>query len=392
MNEQGPLLICSRPFPPLLYGSAILSRNLWGAWPADDLVVLSQMNADESVDNKTILPNVKVTHITEGFARYPRLQALLSPFMAFAVYKALLTLTRQHKPRAIWANWPSTGFLLGAWWVSRKLRIPLYVHMHDMWEEGMTSRDQIFERLVARWYEKRILRGAKRVFAITDTAAAHFRAKHGIETFVLKHCIPDSDLDQVPSAGQHSIKKVIHFAGSIYALMNQDAVVDLVKALDLCRSGITLDGYTLNPAGYDAVGIGGPRVSLRRASKTDVMAAQRESAILFLPLAFQSSNPTEIRTVFPTKLLEYFVSGRPILVHAPADSWVSRAAQKDGWGVVVDTPDSTRLADTIDALLNDQEKQQSLVAAAFKEARSRLASKVAAGLQAELSRLETTGK
>jgi len=136
------------------------------------------------------------------------------------------------------------------------------------------------------------------------------------------------------------------------------------------------------------MGIQGSRVSLRTASKMEVMSAQRKSAILFLPLAFQSSHPDEIRTVFPTKLLEYFVSGRPILVHAPADSWASRSARKYGWGEVVDQPDPQLLAQAIDALLKDEPRQQALVAAAYEEARRRLSSNVARELRQELVRLE----
>ncbi len=388
MSEKGPLLICSRPFPPLLYGSAILSRNLWGAWASDDLVVLSQAYSAESVDLKTELANVKAVRIAERLTRYPRLKALLDPLMAIPVRKALLDLAAEHKPRAIWANWPSTGFLLGAWLAALKLRLPLYVHMHDMWEEGMTSREQIFERLAARLLERRILRGAKRVFAITDTAAQHFREKHGVEACVLKHCIPDSDFSSMTTPASANVKNVIHFAGSIYALMNQDAVVNLVKALDYCTCNVTLDGFTLNPSCCAALGISGPKISFRRASKTEVMKAQRESAILFMPLAFDSSNPTEIRTVFPTKLLEYFVSGRPILVHAPSDSWVSRAAKKDGWGVVVDQPSPQALAKAIDDLFQDEQKQRAVVEAAFREARARLASNVAGELQREMDRAD----
>jgi len=390
MNELGPLLICSRSFPPLLSGSSILSRNLWGAWPADDLVVLSQQFAGESVDPKTALPSVQVSCITEEFSSFPKLQTLLRPLMSFPVYKALLALAKQRKPRAIWANYPSAGFLLGAWWASRSLRIPLYVHMHDMWEEGFTSPKLFLDLMVARLYERRVLKGAKRVFAITDTAAEHFREKHGVDAYVLKHSIPDHDVDKMPFGVTQSINHVIHFAGYIYPLMNQDAIVNLVKALDLCHSEITLDGYTQNPVGYDAVGICGPRVSLRCAPKSEVMAAQRQSAIMFLPLAFQSCNPLEIRSVFPTKLLEYLVSGRPILVHAPSDSWVSRAARKDGWGEVVDQPDPQLLARAIDALLKNEARQKALVAAAFREARNRLASNVAMGLQKELARIEKT--
>jgi glycosyltransferase involved in cell wall biosynthesis len=388
MNEHGPLLICARSFPPRLGGSAILSRNLWGAWPANDLVVLSEGGAGLPIDPNTALPGVRVEYVTPWLESNPSLRAFCEPLRMFAVRRALVRLAREIRPRALWVNWPSTGFLLGAWLAAREVGLPLYVHMHDTWEESLTGLPVTLNRLAPRVFERRVLKSAANVFAITEEAAAHFRAKHGCSTSVLKHCIPDADIEAAVRVGASEIENRIHFAGGIYPLMNQDAVVNLVKALDHCTSGITLDGYTFDVTGLAAAGIGGPRVSLRYAPKAEVMAAQRRSALLFLPLAFHSTNPTEIQTVFPTKLLEYLVSGRPILVHAPPDSWVSRAARTEGWGEVVDEPDSRQLAHRIDSLLADQPKQEALVTAAFKAACDRRASAVAHRLNAELGTLE----
>ena len=386
MDKRGPLLICAKSFPPRLGGSAVLSRNLWGAWPADDLVVLAEEGG--AIDSATSLPGVRVEQMAPWLRRCPSVRAFCEPLRSFAVSRSLVKLAREIRPRAIWANWPSTGFLLGAWQAAGKLGLPLYVHMHDTWEESLPSPAVTLNRLAPRLFERRVLCSARRVFAITEEAADHFRGKHGCETSVLKHCIPDGDVEGNARAGAEEIENRIHFAGGIYPLMNQDAVVNLVRALELCTSDITLDGYTFDATGLGAAGIDGARVSLRYAPKAEVMAAQRRSALLFLPLAFRSRNPTEIRTVFPTKLLEYLISGRPILVHAPADSWVSRAARAEGWGEVVDQPDPRQLARAIDSLLADQAQQQSLVAAAFKVACDRRASKVAQGLQSELEMIE----
>jgi len=389
MNARGPLLICSRPFPPKIGGSSILSRNLWGVWPAKDLVVLSQMYPDENVDPKLVLPEVQIIYAPTWWSRHPRLISLCAPLLAWHIRREIIRVARQCRPRALWVNWPPSQYLLGAWLASKALKLPLYVHMHDMWSTAVTSPRSMMDPLVSRLLQGRILRDARRVFAITEEAAEHFRAKFGVDSYVLKHSLPDSDLPvEQGLANRETVSPVVHFAGYIFAVMNFDAVLNLVKALDLCQSAITLDGYTFNPEEIKAMGIQGSRVSLRTASKMEVMSAQRKSAILFLPLAFQSSHPDEIRTVFPTKLLEYFVSGRPILVHAPADSWASRSARKYGWGEVVDQPDPQLLAQAIDALLKDEPRQQALVAAAYEEARRRLSSNVARELRQELVRLE----
>jgi len=253
--------------------------------------------------------------------------------------------------------------------------------MHDTWQESLPGWPVTLNRLAPRLLERRILRDARRVFAITEDAAEYFRNKHGCEAQVLMHCIPDADTATSVQTRVTEVDNKLHFAGGIYPLMNQDAIVNLVCALPLCTSGVTLDVYTFRTDGLVSAGVGGPRVSLRYAPKAEVMAAQRRAALLFLPLAFRSTNPTEIRTVFPTKLLEYWVSGRPILVHAPADSWVSRSARAEGWAEVVDVPDPVVLAAAIDALLADSARQQALVSAAQKAVQNRLASCVASELK-----------
>jgi glycosyltransferase involved in cell wall biosynthesis len=393
MATRRPLLFVTAIFPPCVNGSSILIRNLWSEWPAEDLVVLSYTNPDCRIDPAVAMPGVPV-HLVE---RWPfpsgRLATHLDPLAAGAVMRAIHRLAAEVKPRAIWANWPTTAFLLGAWYAARRLRLPLYVHLHDMWREGFNGRRLYVERLAAWYHERSLLRSVARLFSITEEARDHYLKKLGVDSFVLPHTVPEADLAATASPFTAAAEPgVLHFAGTIYPLMNEDALVSVVRALEHCRGSAVLDCYTPDSADILAArGIGGPRVRVRFAPKAEVMAAQRAAELLVLPLAFRSTNPLEIRTVFPTKLLEYLVSGRPILVHAPPDSWASRSARRDGWGEVVDSPDPATVAAAIDALIADPERQRSLVAAAHAEARRRAAPLVADRLRQEFARLEAGG-
>src|SRR5262249_16377542 len=61
-----------------------------------------------------------------------------------------------------------------------------------------------------------------------------------------------------------------------------------------------------------------------------------------------------IKTVFPTKCLEYFLSGRPILCHAPSYSLVAHEIAKKGWGHLVDRPCPRQLWEGLERLISDQ--------------------------------------
>ena len=93
--------------------------------------------------------------------------------------------------------------------------------------------------------------------------------------------------------------------------------------------------------------------------------------MLYLPQAFDSSAPTMIRYNCPTKMMEYLVSGRPILVHSPPDSYLAWLARCAGFALVIDRPDVGELAAAIDRLAMDAALQAQLVDRALAFVRTR---------------------
>ena len=77
--------------------------------------------------------------------------------------------------------------------------------------------------------------------------------------------------------------------------------------------------------------------------------------MLFLPLAFNSPYPQILRTAAPGKMGEYLASGRPILVHAPSDSFVAWYFREHQCGLVVDENDPAQLLMGIRRILTDSE-------------------------------------
>jgi glycosyltransferase involved in cell wall biosynthesis len=89
----------------------------------------------------------------------------------------------------------------------------------------------------------------------------------------------------------------------------------------------------------------------------------------------------EVRTVFSTKLLEYLLSGRPIVVFAPGDSYHAESARKHGWGYVVTEDSPAALAAAIMQVTTDEHLAAELVRSALQEAHSRHARQHAQRLQ-----------
>ncbi|HWC25536.1 MAG TPA: glycosyltransferase, partial [Solirubrobacteraceae bacterium] len=115
-------------------------------------------------------------------------------------------------------------------------------------------------------------------------------------------------------------------------------------------------------------GLIGPIDFHRHAPATAMPRIQQEAQVLFLPLAFDSPYPDVVRTSAPAKMAEYLAARRPILVHAPADSFVSSYFRRHGCGVVVDRNDPATLAEALQRILDDAELRERLCAAAWERA------------------------
>jgi glycosyltransferase involved in cell wall biosynthesis len=101
---------------------------------------------------------------------------------------------------------------------------------------------------------------------------------------------------------------------------------------------------------------------------SELSEVQRDADILLLPLGFATPYPEIVRTAVPTKTAEYLAAGRPILVHAPADSYVATLATRDGAAALVTTPDPADLAAQIRRITNDADYRRGLVRGAHQAA------------------------
>ncbi len=240
--------------------------------------------------------------------------------------------------------------------------MPLTVYLDILWEESGVEAAAL-----ARRFEHKVLQRADRRFAITEFAVEHLERKHGVKVELLPHTTDTAELPaglrQVPENGP----PVVHFAGGIYAAMNGDAVLRLARAAVIAKTSPKLDMCT--PSLPDELcGLG---ISNRYVDQATLADAQARSTMLFLPLAFEGPQPLMIRHNFPTKAMDYLRSGRPILVHSPADSYLTWLARREGFALVVDRPDVGELAAAMDRLAEDCDLQEKLVSNALSFVRTR---------------------
>ena len=80
---------------------------------------------------------------------------------------------------------------MAAFLAARKLHLPFYAYMHDLWMENMPPGTAL-ARFAEKW-EPVILRESTRVLCMTEAMQKHYEKKYRIQTELLPHTVPEED-------------------------------------------------------------------------------------------------------------------------------------------------------------------------------------------------------
>lgn len=382
-SKSGPVLtVISRSFPPQVSGSAILLANLLADYPGAATAIAGFTRHSKSD------PDFKVPCPTH-YLLPPRIRSLVFDYlgrqkpdlaatiMAAAMKRAL----RRQKSAVVLGAFPHHAFFVASFRAAQALELPFYAHMHDLWQENVPTGTP--QEAFARKWESIILRQSTRVLCMTEAMQEHYAKKYGISSQLLPHTIRDEDLAKAPSGllPAQLPQPTALFVGGLSRHMNQDALGVLAQASELLPTEYQLVFCTPDKDRLTSLGIVSSRLQAKFLSRAHVQELQSHSHVLMAPLSHKNGSADEVRTVFSTKLLEYLVAGRPILVFAPADSHHARSARDNGWGYVVSEDSPEALAAGIKTVVEDTALASRLVDGALKEARSRLARSHAEVLQ-----------
>lgn len=284
-----------------------------------------------------------------------------------------MLILKRNKADIVFGVYPSAEFFIAAYRASKKLRLPFIAHMHDLWEDNI-DKDKIKKSQALRW-EPIILKNANIVFCMTDVQKQFYKEKYGIQASILPHTIKPSKINQRISFNTEKIKakeKVVVYTGNVSNAMNLDSLQQFIKTTDFLPSNIKIKMFvSWNKEYLIKHKIFHSRIIYDWLSMDKVQDEIKKANLLFLPLSFKNAAMKEVKTVFATKTLDYLVSGTPILVFSPSNSFHSQSAKINGWGKVVEKDNPEILAEEIINTINDLELSQLLVENAVSEAHNR---------------------
>jgi glycosyltransferase involved in cell wall biosynthesis len=348
-----PLVYLHMHAPPTPGGTPVLLHRLLAGYSQDELEVVTDVRLRRAVrrGEGRLLP-ARYRFVPRKGLRGNRfllgrvINALVNVVLAAGTGVRVAVLARRRD-----AGWILTvadeGFSVIAGCIAAALaRRPHLIMVFDLWEENAYTD---IERRLAHVLEPTIFRRAARVIVHCPEMAEHYRVKHGLECSVVPTPVEAWEPERHARTGR---EREILFAGAVYW-----AQEDSLRRLSAATRG--LDGASLTIVGSwadeDALrrrGIVADRLEpdlppdqfRRRLEKADA---------LFLGLGFDTDHPEVVRTASPAKLPEYMMSGRPILIHAPAGSHVAEYARTERFAEVVDVPDEAALRHAVELVLRD---------------------------------------
>jgi glycosyltransferase involved in cell wall biosynthesis len=279
-------------------------------------------------------------------------------------------IVRREKCDAVVACTGDVTILPAGYLASRAAGVPFYAYLFDHY--SYREWDDPVKAFWARRFEPFIMKGAAGLIAPNEILRDDLRERFGVEAAVIHNSFDISPYETVEvEAGNRSGEVNIVYTGAVYeahfgAFRNLMAAI---QKLDHLRVRVHL--YTNQPEEtLQRENVRGPIVLHQQQAMTEMPRVQMEADMLFLPLAFDSPYPDLVKTSATTKLGEYLASRRPVLVHAPRDSFISWYFRKHECGVVIDEDDPVRLAEGIELILSDARLCQRLITNALERART----------------------
>lgn len=393
-------LIISPYAPPSTSGSGLMIYNLLSFFPKDKLVILTGENNQDPKLQKYRLPvpyyyyggevlalkfNTRQETFLERFKRTVKnfwptkffaqfLVLLILPWKMFSTGKKAI---REQKIEQLLAYSDFGPNLLASYWLHKKTKKPLVLHFYDMYAGNKMS---IIFKLLSNWLEPKLFASAKSISVMCEELQEHYEKKYGRSiTVVHNSIIFDETVLPSPSRSSNKVFRIV-FMGNIY-WAQQQAVRNLVQAVEgLSREHqIDLRLYTPHSGKYLAeIGIKqSGRVKFDYCLPDEVGRVMVDADCLFVGLSFNSKYSKLINTSSPGKLGEYLISGRPILIHAPVESFLTKHAYKNGFGLVVGEDSVEKLKQAILQLVTRHKLKDDLVEQAWQTAVKEYQAKVA---------------
>ena len=372
MRER--VLLVSWTVPPETSGSAVIVGNLAQQFTRDEMIVTGERSLGRpAVAWRAEWP--RVMYATLGWppgkrgARWWR--GLQLPWLVLRC----IWLVRRRRCTAVLVVFPREEFLLAGYLAAKWTGAKLFPYFHNTYVENRRGLSLRF----ARWLQARVFGLAEHVFVMSEGMVQLYRERYPrLQCSALPHCFNGARPNFVALPQPRSPLRVA-ISGSVNESC-REATVRVCAALARLAGAASLTLLSGTPAStLKQLGLLGGGVRHETVSRDQVVPRLRDADIVVLAHGFEGEMaPEEYRTIFPTRTIDYLICGRPILAHAPADSFLARFLKEHDCALLVTEPTESALVQALERLGADQVLGAHLVRNALRAAELFEARRVAA--------------
>ncbi|MBN38069.1 MAG: hypothetical protein CMI29_06330 [Opitutae bacterium] len=341
-------LVVNDNLPPFVGGSITMTYNLSLGLDFSESAAISQERKgftfasgfDDSIGID--IQETKIPGLNKLFYRGSRF-GFVTIFMMFRIpqiVRAGIKEAKRINAEVVFTSWPTEHFTIAAWIIAKRLKLPLVVYYHSLWTE---TKHNFIARTIAKIFEKRVNKAAKKVLVATPPTGDYLKAKFGVEPGVIEHAINTNiwAYKQRESVSRTTPRKIL-MLGAVNKF-NRDSVVAFARAIS------TLDDVQLtiltgqSISDLETWGVDTTKVECFFCPRERLIDTILGSDVLYLAIGFDTPIPLETRVVIPTRLMDYLPAGIPTIAHGPDTTWTIQEARNRNWAKVINTLDSDQL-------------------------------------------------
>ena len=355
-SDRPVLVMCARA-PPQIGGTPTVMYELLRHFPKGSVIIVSKVPGREvSSDDRRLEHEMVEVGRLPSMVYHPIFQLLLLPLTLFEV---LFRVRRfRARPRSILAVFPSVDFLLISMLLSKLFRVPVFPYLHNcIVEIAAHPFDRAFARLAEVW----VFKHSAKVYSMSEPMRV-FYGSRGFRTEVLPHGV-DRSLMRPYRARTMGKVAVVGFSGIVYET-NVLAVKELLDAKK--QSGgrlvvkVSSPRQSLNLLASHGL-LDGLDMAATLGTRAEVLDFLASCDMLFIPMSFESKVKKDLLTIFPTKVTDYWLAQRPMIVYGPDEYAFVGLAGREGYALAVTERGPEAILAAVESLSSSEELGRCLV-------------------------------
>ncbi|MEZ6035091.1 MAG: glycosyltransferase [Planctomycetaceae bacterium] len=359
------LLVVTWPILPGRGGSVIIIEKLFGHFTDQEVVLLGELPPfGKAPVRQTGKP--RAYYFRSGFSLFGRGARFFSWFrwlLLPLLIRRICRTARTEQCDYILGIFPDDYYCYAACLAAKRLGLPFSTYFHNTYTDN-----EAVDQKRGRMIQPLLFSESEHVFVMSDGMKRFFEQKYGFTNVTtLVHTFEELPGPAEPPAEPLSEKQQIRLVlfGNFNS-SNIEATQRFLKAIsgnDRYRVFV----YTHVPVallklrGIDTSVI----THMGYIDDADLVEELRKYDICVLTHGFTGAyGAIEYRTIFPTRTIPMLLSGRPIFVHSPPDSFLSEFVREHNIGLLVDTASTERIVEGLDRIVTDASYTAEIVEAA----------------------------